>query len=183
MTETQKLTLSYGLTYVALGLAINGSFPLALIFFIISDAILVIRLLQQESYGSLVPVIISGTLQVSLLIAGMNSLMEIDTTLFIASGLLAIYNILFSYVMSLLPQQDKSKIILGCGITFTGFAALLIAGDYIMKTYVPFIDSGILAGFWALCLLMGTGILVTALFSLPYRARIIIEPAGKSKLS
>ena len=173
MTETQKLTLSYGLTYVALGLAINGSFPLALIFFIISDAILVIRLLQQESYGSLVPVIISGTLQVSLLIAGMNSLMEIDTTLFIASGLLAIYNILFSYVMSLLPQQDKNRIILGCGITFTGFAALLIS----------FIDSGILAGFWALCLLMGTGILVTALFSLPYRARIIIEPAGKSKLS
>ena len=58
MTETQKLTLSYGLTYVALGLAINGSFPLALIFFIISDAILVIRLLQQESY-----VRIAGNLQ------------------------------------------------------------------------------------------------------------------------
>ena len=183
MTETQKLTLSYGLTYLALGFAINGSFIMALLVFIISDGILIARLLQKESYGSLVPVIISGVLQVFLLSAGMNSLMEIDTCLFVASGLLAIYNILFSYTMSFMPQEEKSKAILWCGITFTGFAALLIAADYVLKTYIPFINSGVLAGFWVITLLMGTGILVTALFSLPFRARIIIEPAGKSKLS
>ena len=183
MTETQKLTLSYGLTYLALGFAINGSFLMALIVFIISDGILIARLLQKESYGSLVPVIISGTLQVFLLAAGMNSLMEIDTSLFVSSGLLAIYNILFSYTMSFLPQQEKSRIILWCGITFTGFAALLIGADYILKTYIPFVSCRVLGGFWVISLLMGAGILVTALFSLPYRARIIIEPAGKSKLS
>lgn len=183
MTEIQLLTLSYGLTYLALGFAVNESPLAAIISFLISLAILVRKMLQEKEESRLLPVILNGIMQISLLIIGMHSLTEINTFLFISAAVMAVYNILFTYTLTLISQHDKNRVILYCGITFLAFAALVILADYLLRIYVTFIDCGVLAGFWILTLLMGTGILVTALFSLPYKARIIIEPAQKSKLS
>lgn len=183
MNKQQILTISYGLTYLAMAFAINNMPFSSLLASIIAIAILLRELKETEQPGKLKPLLINGFVQIMILIIGMNSLLETTVLTVLACGLLITYNILFTYVLSLETSEVRLKTIIYTTVTFILYAILMVGSDIVLKYYLPFIHSAILPAYWVITLLMGTSLLVNVIMLKPVKNRIIIQTTYTTDLS
>ncbi len=183
MTRTQLIISSYSLTYLALALAVNDMPFYSFIIFTIAAAILLRELMTSAVNIRISPLLITGLVQISMLIIGLNSLLETGYGILLSAGMLTIYNILFSYVLSFESPDVRVKTTVFCAVTYVGYAVLVMIADYILKNYIPFVSAAVLPGYWVITLLMGLNLLVCGLMYKPFRTQIIIRTKYTSGLS
>ena len=183
MNKQQILTLSYGLTYLAMACAINNMPFSSLLVSLAAIGILIREIMNSSLTGKIKPLLINGIFQIVVLVIGLNSLLETSVMTVISTGLLVTYNILFTYVLTLEELEVRTRTMIFTAVTFILYALLMVASDIVLKYYLPFIHSAILPAYWIITLLMATSLLVTVILVKPVKNRIIIQTTYTTDLS
>ena len=157
MNGTRKIILTYGLTYLALALAINGSIVLSNGLVILGIIILLPRL--KHSRTSII-LFISFILQTALFLVGSRSYVTVTFPLLTVTGLSVIHNCVLMTVTVNMGFRRQLRVLSAEVLMFAGLAVLMIAGDLIIHRIT---GGGILNAFWFLLVQLGAPIALTAI--------------------
>ena len=178
MTNNQKITFSYALTYMATGLAINRFSLLSNLCFIIAASML---LPQKIRLRDLIFPVITLLFQISVIIMEREQFASIETYLLPAVVLCMIHGFMLLLKLIRMNSSNRIAIISGNAIIFLSFSLIMIAMDLIIKQLIP--TGGILRGFWLMTILFGSNILSSLLILLAGQTVSLKKTVMKTKLS
>ncbi len=179
MTNNQKITFSYALTYMAAGLAVNNHTLLS----ILSCAVACAMLVPQKSLKLRDTIFPSLTLafQLAVIIMERQQFDIITSSLLPAVMMCMIHSFLLLLRLARMNNANRIAIISSNAIIFLSFSLIMIAMDIIIKQLIP--SGGILRGFWLMTILFGSNILASLLLLLFAQSVSLRKTVIKTKLS
>lgn len=173
MTVSRYITFTYGLTYFATALAINGSLILSALIMALTIALIRVFSGPAELDPSHVVLL---SLLTAATIMGFDCCRQIAAPLPLIMVLLLPFGWLHLQAVTKLPVHRQSTVLTGEGLLFAALAFIVIMADALT---VRLTGHGVLTGFWFILLLAGINVLVPVLTCLISRD----SQALKSKLS
>lgn len=159
MSQKTRLSSAYGLSFMAIALAINNSLFISLIPLAIA-AYLVRDLFLKKRHPSCLPAVLAAAIANTVIyLLGFRYFTQIGLAFTVSIGLLIIFNIFYTYSLLQASRKQMKKALRINIICTLAVIIITILSDLLIKITLPGFDVGVLPGFWMLLLIMVISIL------------------------
>lgn len=156
MTRTKKIIFTYGLTYMAFGLAVQDSFLLSAV--IMTVAIIILGKMQKHFLTS-TKLFTCLLLHISLVLTAAQQYADVSPAFLMVMSLSIPYNCLHLLALDDMKMKKQIKVMLWESAMFSALTVMVIAGDFLLRHLAA---GSILQGFWFLIIQLGCQIILTA---------------------
>ena len=172
MSNTNKVIFAYGLTYLAMGLAVNQLTVPAAAAFLASAFIA--RPEKMRPTALIIPVIMVIS-ELVLVFSCRDSAVMINDETFLGNVALCLCHFTIACKITRMKNSSRIRIVMGNGIIYLCFALTMLIMDLVLKRLIP--SGGILAGFWVVALIMGINIMASLIILLASQVSVVRKTA------
>lgn len=164
MSQKTRLSIAYGLSFMAIALAINNSLftsliPLAIAAYLVRDLFL-----KKRQTGCLPAVLAAAAANTLIYVLGLRYFIQIGLAFTVSTGLLIIFNVFYTYSLLQASRRQLKKVLRINIICTLAIAIITAAGDLLIRITLPGFNVGVLPGFWLLILIMVISLLPAITF-------------------
>ena len=165
MSQKTRLSSAYGLSLMAISLAINNSLftsliPLGAAAYLVRDLFL-----KKRHPGYLPAVLAAAIINTVIYVLGFRYFFKIGLAFTVNTGLLIIFNIFYTYSLLQASRKQFRKALRINIITTLAVIIIAILSDLLIKLTLPGFGVGVLPGFWLLLLIMVISLLPAISFA------------------